>query len=238
MAEVVHSDYSALGAVLEARGLARVDGILLDAGVSSMQLDDPHRGFSLEEDGPLDMRMNPQAGEPARVLLARTPEARLAQWLKVYGDVRPAKRVAAAISARARAGRLDTTGELRAAVAEALPWVKGMPEETRTVFQAVRMAVNEELDQLSAVLEEAIVRLAAGGRLVVIAFHSGEDRIVKNVLRDAGREQRELAPDGRIAGRTAPRLKVLTPKPLRAKAVEIARNRRAASARLRAAERL
>ncbi len=235
---VLHRNYGCLRAVLDELHLERVDGVLIDAGLSSRQLDDPERGFSFQESGVLDMRMDTSAGMTAREYLARTPEAELGRILKEYGDVRPARRIAAALVRRREANRLVTTEDLAAAVAEALPFVSGCPDETRTVFQAIRMAVNEEIRWLETGLEQAVDALAPGGRLVAISFHSGEDRLVKNVLRAAAHPRLELTPDGRVKSRWPARLKVLTPKPVTADGTEIGQNPRARSARLRAAVRL
>ena len=133
---------------------------------------------------------------------------------------------------------MQTTGDLAGAVSEALDFVSGQPDEVRTVFQAVRIAVNEELRWLQKGMEEGISVLRPGGRLVAIAFHSGEDRVIKNVLRDASRPFRELYPDGRVRSVRPARVKVLTPKPVKPGSSEIARNPRAKSALLRAAEKL
>ncbi len=236
--EVVHRNYGELSSVLEERGLDRVDGVLLDAGLSSVQLDDPARGFSLQEAGPLDMRMDPSRGPTAAEFLATVHEAELTRILKEYGDVGPARRIAAVLIRRARSGALETTRDLAEAVSEALHFVRGTPEETRTVFQAIRIAVNDELNSLEAGLRQAATALAPGGRLVVVAFHSGEDRIVKNVLRDAARPRRELHPDGRVRAVHPPTLKILTPKPVTPSAEEVQANPRSHSARLRAAEKI
>jgi 16S rRNA (cytosine1402-N4)-methyltransferase len=237
-AVVVHGNYGELKAVLGGLGVDEVDGVLIDAGFSSMQLEDARRGFTFQQDGPLDMRLDALSGETAREFLARLGEVELARVLKEYGDVGPARRIAAAIVRRRERGRMETTGDLAGAVCEALDFVSGQPDEIRTVFQAVRIAVNEELRWLRKGLEEAIDVLRPGGRLVAIAFHSGEDRVVKNVLRDASRPRHDLYPDGRIRSTQPPRVRVLTAKPVKPGAVEIARNPRAKSALLRAAEKL
>lgn len=237
-AVVVHRNFAALAEVLYELGIERVDGVLFDVGISSAQLDDENRGFSFEREGPLDMRMNPTRGITARELLEDLDEEALVRILRTYGDVRPAKRIASAIVRRRKSGRMSTTRDLAEAVAEALHFAQGVPEETRTVFQAVRIAVNEELRCLEAGLRQAIEKLGPGGRVVCISFHSGEDRIVKNVLRDASRPRRQLEPDGRVQQTVLPVLRVLTPKPIRPSAEETAVNPRAHSARLRAAERL
>lgn len=234
---VRHGNYADLAGILSEMGWDPVDGILIDAGCSSMQIDSADRGFSFQEAGPLDMRMNPEAGEPAADLLRRLPQHEIESLLREYGDVGPAGRIAAQIKDRASAGRLDSTGDLVAAVRAALPFLSEQPDEVRTVFQAVRIAVNDELAGLRTGLAAAIECLKPGGRLVVIAFHSGEDRIVKQVLRDASRRARTLYPDGRVRAVTSPRLRLLTPGPVAASADECRRNPRAKSAKLRAAER-
>ncbi len=237
-ATVLHRNFGELSKVLDELEVVHIDGVLFDVGLSSLQLDDPLRGFSFEKDGPLDMRMDPTCGATAREFLAEVSEGNLVQVLRAYGDVRPAKRIAAAIVRRRDAGRLEGTQDLAESVAEALDLVHGVPEETRTVFQAIRIAVNDELRWLKAGLHQAIAALAPGGRLVCIAFHSGEDRIVKNVLRNASRPHQERNPDGRVL-RTSPRqVRLVTRKPVRPTADEIRANPRAQSGRLRIAERL
>ncbi len=237
-AKVLHRNYGELGEVLDELALTCVDGVLFDLGISSMQLDTPHRGFSFQADGPLDMRMDTSSGVTAAELLMTLDERALARLLREYGDVRPAKRIAAAIRRRTAGAGIATTGDLKQAVEEALDFVKGVPEEVRTVFQALRMAVNEELRWLKSGLEQAIDVLAPGGRLVTIAFHSGEDRIVKMVTRAASRPRHERYPDGRTRAVFPARLKVLTRKPIGPDAAEISANPRAHSARLRAFEKL
>lgn len=238
-AQVLHRNYDELAQVLMELGIRHIEGVLIDAGVSSMQLDNPARGFSFQHDGPLDMRMDPTTGLSAAQYLAQVDEAELVRVLRDYGDVGPARRIARGIHARARANRLATTADLREAVSESLDFVHGTPEEIRTVFQAVRIAVNDELRRLEATLREQIVpALAPGGRVVVIAFHSGEDRVVKNALREASRPRRTFRPDGRLEKQEPPLLRVLTPKPIEPDQAECRANPRAKSAKLRAAERL
>ncbi len=196
----------------------RVDGVLYDLGVSSMQLDRPERGFSYRASGPLDMRMGPE-GERAMDVVNRAPEDELARILFEYGEERRSRRVAAAIvRARSRA-RLETTDQLASVVASALGARRGGPHPARRTFQALRVAVNRELEELAASLPRAAGALAPGGRVVAISYHSLEDRIVKRFLNEE------------------PRLQVLTKKPLRPSAAEASRNPRARSAKLRAAER-
>jgi 16S rRNA (cytosine1402-N4)-methyltransferase len=238
VARVVRANYADLAAVLSDLGISALDGVLIDAGVSSMQIDDPGRGFSFQADGPLDMRMDTEAPLTALDYLHSAGEQMLAEDLKRYGDVRPARRVAQAICKRRAAGALKRTGDLAEAVREALPFVKGEPAEVRTVFQAVRMAVNAELAGLEAGLTQAAAALRPGGRLVVITFHSGEDRVVKNLLRDLSRPRRLLHADGRVRAVEPAHLRLLTPGPIVPDTAEIAANPRAKSARLRAAERV
>lgn len=235
---LVQCNYSSITEVMAEQAIEGVDGILLDAGVSSMQIDDAHRGFSFQEEGPLDMRMDTTQGVTARDFLAHATQEELARIFKEYGDIKPAKRLAAGISSRARQGKLKTTRDLADAVGEALHFVTGVPNETRTVFQAIRMAVNDELKSLRNALEQAIDLLKPQGRLVCISFHSGEDRVVKNVLRDASRKRRELFPDGRVRRTLPARLRLVTSKPVTPTEEETRSNPRAHSARLRAGERL
>lgn len=237
-AAIVHRNFAELEEVFSELGLGQADGILFDFGLSSVQLDDETRGFTFEREGPLDMRMDRSRGMTAQALLEQTSESEIARMLKVYGDVGPAKRIAAAIVRRRGAQRLRTTRDLAEAVAEALPFTSDTPEETRTVFQAVRIAVNEELANIERGVRSAIGHLGTGGRIVCISFHSGEDRIVKNLFREMSHPCRLLAPDGRVRETVAPSLEILTPKPLRADEAELAANSRARSARLRAAEKL
>jgi 16S rRNA (cytosine1402-N4)-methyltransferase len=197
---------------------SRVDGVLYDLGVSSMQLDRPERGFSYRAAGPLDMRMGPE-GERGMDLVNGASEEELARIVFEYGDERRSRRVASAIvRARSRAP-IHTTDELARVVASALGSRRGGPHPARRTFQALRIAVNRELEELSASLPRAVEALAPGGRVVAISYHSLEDRIVKRSLNE--RED----------------LEVLTKKPLRPSVAEAARNPRARSARLRAAER-
>jgi 16S rRNA (cytosine1402-N4)-methyltransferase len=197
----------------------RVDGVLYDLGVSSMQLERPERGFSYRHAGPLDMRMGPE-GPSAMELVNRAPEEELSRILFEYGEERRARQVAAAI-ARARARRpIETTDELARVVAGAVGRRRGGPHPARRTFQALRIAVNRELEELAASLPRTAGVLAPGGRVVVISYHSLEDRIVKRFF----------------IGESS--LEVLTKKPLRPGAAETTRNPRARSARLRAAERL
>jgi 16S rRNA (cytosine1402-N4)-methyltransferase len=164
--------------------LGKVDGILLDLGVSSPQLDDAERGFSFQHDGPLDMRMDPHSGLSAAAWLAAAKEQEIADVLKEYGEERFAKRIARAIVKARLEAPIDTTKKLAAIVAAANPkWEKGKDPATRS-FQAIRIFINQELEDLKTCLADVMEILAPGGRLVVISFHSLEDRIVKRFIRE------------------------------------------------------
>jgi 16S rRNA (cytosine1402-N4)-methyltransferase len=223
--ELVHADYRAIDDVLDERQWTRVDGALADLGVSSLQFDAPGRGFSFQRDEPLDMRMDQSGGDTAADLVARSTERELADAIFQYGEERFSRRIARAIVAARHDTAVTTTGRLASIVRRAIPRRGPMRIDPATrTFQALRIWVNRELDGLDTFLEAAARRLRAGARLVVITFHSLEDRIVKHTLR--GLEHRE------------PRVKVLTKKPIVATDEEVRQNPRARSAKLRAAERL
>jgi 16S rRNA (cytosine1402-N4)-methyltransferase len=216
-----------------------VDGILFDLGVSSHQLDTAGRGFAIRYVGPLDMRMDPESGEEtAADLLNRLPEAEIARILFEYGEEPRARRIASEIVRRRQTKPLETTEDLVDAIRGAMP-LRTRPGEihpgTKT-FQAIRIAVNRELDVLETALRAAASALASGGRLVVISYHSLEDRIVKNVLAElSGKRVETDLPDP--TPRPAPLLTVVTKKPLTPTEDEIRRNPRARSAKMRVAER-
>ncbi|HOZ46362.1 MAG TPA: 16S rRNA (cytosine(1402)-N(4))-methyltransferase RsmH [Candidatus Hydrogenedentes bacterium] len=235
---VVHGNYGEVERIVNALGVTRLDGAIFDAGLSSAQLDDPSRGFSLEREGVLDMRMDRSGGTTAREYLARVSEPDLALVLKTYGDVRPARRIARAIIRRRDTGRMNTTFDLVEAVREALPFVSGIPEETRTTFQSIRVMINQELHWLRQGVAQAIGLLTPGGRIACITFHSGEASVVKEVFRSASRPRRELMADGRVARTVPPVLRLVTAKPIRPTEDEIRLNSRAHSAQLRIGERL
>jgi 16S rRNA (cytosine1402-N4)-methyltransferase len=224
--ELVHSDYRRLASELDARGIAAVDGVLADLGVSSMQLDAPGRGFSFRRDDPLDMRMDTSSGATAAESIRSVDERTLADVIYEFGEERHARRIARAIvDARGR-GAIETTGQLADVVRRAIPR-KGysrIDPATRT-FQAIRIWVNGELEGLETFLADAATRLAPGGRMAVISFHSLEDRIVKHTLR-------ALQAAGEIG------LTVRTKRPVVPSEAEVERNARARSAKLRAAERI
>jgi 16S rRNA (cytosine1402-N4)-methyltransferase len=222
--ELVHADYRSVGDVLDARRIEAVDGALADLGVSSLQFDTPGRGFSFQRDEPLDMRMDRSSGDSAADLIARADERELADAIYAYGEERFSRRIARSIVDARAESPIDTTGRLAGIVRRAVP--RGGPRRidpaTRT-FQALRIWVNRELDGLDRFVETAALRLGAGARLAVIAFHSLEDRIVKHTMRALDR--------GREAG-----LRVLTKKPLTPGDGEVAANPRARSAKLRVLE--
>ncbi len=225
---LVHARFSQARAILEELGAIPVDGFLVDIGVSSLQLDRPERGFSFQSDGPLDMRMDTTTGESAADLLRRVDETELARIIYEYGEERHSRRVARAIVEARGAGSLETTGQLAALVARAVPGRERHKNPATRTFQALRIAVNEELDELDRFLAVATDCLRPGGRLCVIAFHSLEDRIVKRRLRAlAGKD-----------GAGPARLRLLTKHVVVPGDEERSRNPRSRSARLRAAERL
>jgi 16S rRNA (cytosine1402-N4)-methyltransferase len=211
-----------------------VDGVLLDLGVSSMQLDDPSRGFSFRHDGPLDMRMGGE-GPSAADVVAHASQRDLAAIIATLGEERHARAVARAIVAAREAAPIVTTGALADIVARVVRGPRDIHPATRT-FQALRIFVNEELAELSAALAAAERMLAPGGRLVVIAFHSLEDRIVKTFLAARSRPPRGSRHQPEAAA-VAPSFHLLVRRPLTPDAAEIARNPRARSAKLRAGER-
>jgi 16S rRNA (cytosine1402-N4)-methyltransferase len=222
--ELVHADYRELDRVLDERGIDKTAGLLADLGVSSMQFDAEGRGFSFRRDEPLDMRMDQSRGPSVADLLRDVEEVELADVIYRFGEERASRRVARAIVHARRESPIDTTGRLAAIVRRAVPHHghQRIDPATRT-FQALRIWVNRELDELDAFLAGAARRLLANARLAVITFHSLEDRIVKHTFRAM-----EKAGDG---------LRILTKRPLVAADEEVARNPRARSAKLRAIER-
>ena len=234
--EIVHGGFAQLPALLAERSIARIDGLLLDLGVSSPQIDTPERGFSFRFDGPLDMRMDPTRGETAAQFLERADERQIAEVLRDYGEERFAVSIAKAIVAGRTSGApVRTTRELSALVARSVKTREpGQDPATRT-FQALRIFVNAELEELQQVLKSAAELLAPGGRLAVISFHSLEDRIVKTfIARESRAEVDRRAPFAPPS--TALRLRALGR--IKPGADEIAANPRARSAILRVAERL
>ncbi|MBP6899262.1 MAG: 16S rRNA (cytosine(1402)-N(4))-methyltransferase RsmH [Burkholderiaceae bacterium] len=231
---IVHDGFATLAQALAERGIARIDGLLLDLGVSSPQIDDPARGFSFRFDAALDMRMDTTRGETAADFLASAPERRIAEVIRDYGEERFAVQIAKALVARREGGgAVRTTAELSQLVARAVKTREpGQDPATRT-FQALRIFVNRELEELEQGLNAALPLLAPGGRLAVISFHSLEDRIVKTfIARESKDEIDRRAP---MAPPKAMRLVALGR--IRPSAAEVAANPRARSAMLRVAQR-
>jgi 16S rRNA (cytosine1402-N4)-methyltransferase len=224
--DLLHADYRDVEAVLDSLGVSKVDGALADLGISSMQLEASGRGFSFMRDEPLDMRMDPSGGPTAADLLARASESELANVIFEHGEERHSRRIARLIVTSRQDAPVRTTGQLAAIVRRAVPrrGYTRIDPATRT-FQALRIWVNRELEGLDLFLQALTRRLRAGARVVVITFHSLEDRIVKHTFRT-------------LEHATEATVRVLTRKPVVPTASEIARNPRARSAKLRAAERL
>ena len=214
-----------------------LQGVLLDLGVSSPQLDDPERGFSFSHDGPLDMRMNPASGQSATEWLASVSESELASVLRDLGEERFARRIAAAIVRERSVAPIERTAQLADIVSAANPkWEPHKHPATRS-FQAIRLQVNGELDALRKVLDAIVLALAPGGRMVVISFHSLEDRMVKRFLRDHSRIDPALAALPVVPESAQPKMR-LVGRAIKAGEAEIEQNPRARSAVLRTAERL
>ena len=236
--ELVHARFGRLGEVLGTLGVAQVAGVLIDLGMSSPQIDDPERGFSFRGDGPLDMRMDTTQGETAAQWLDRADEGEIREVIKSHGEERFAKQIAKAIVAARQGGAITRTGQLADLVGAAV-WTRepGQNPATRT-FQALRIHINQELEELSLVLPQAVSLLSPAGRLAVISFHSLEDRIVKRFMR-------ERASPGAMPERLAIRAAQLPPpsmrlvgKAVRPSEAEVRANARARSATLRVAEKL
>lgn len=235
---VVHGSFEQLHDLAAARSwLKRVDGVLLDLGVSSPQLDDPNRGFSFKRDGDLDMRMDPDKGISAAQWLKDVSENELSRVFKEYGEERYAKRIARAIVKQRQVSPITKTGHLAAVIAEAHPaWQAGKDPATRC-FQAIRIFINKELEELQICLSRVLDVLAPQGRLVVISFHSLEDRIVKRFMRDQSRGDRYPVDLPITADRLNPKLKIVG-KAIVPDEVEVSENPRARSSVLRVAETL
>lgn len=220
---VRHANFRQLAEVAEAAGFGACDGIMFDLGVSSYQLDTPERGFSFQADAPLDMRLDPTSGVTAADLVAALPERELADVIYQFGEEHGSRRIARAIVEARRRSTISTTGQLAEIVARALGGRRGKIHPATRTFQALRIAVNRELESLELALPQAVGLLAQGGRLAVISFHSLEDRIVKHYLR---------------AEASAGRLQLVTKKPIVAGDAEQRDNPRSRSAKLRIAERV
>jgi 16S rRNA (cytosine1402-N4)-methyltransferase len=237
---LVKGNYADMKGILSRLGMERVDGIVLDLGVSSHQLETAERGFSFTKPAPLDMRMDRDAPWTARELVNTADPRELKRILREYGEELQAGRIARAIVERRKAGPIETTDELAGIIASAMParMSHGRIHPATRTFQALRIAVNDELESLHRGIASGIDSLKEGGRFSVISFHSLEDRMVKDLFRDASRGCR-CPPDLPVCacgGR--PRLRVITRKPVRPGEEEVEHNPRARSAKLRTAERI
>ncbi|MDE6535784.1 MAG: 16S rRNA (cytosine(1402)-N(4))-methyltransferase RsmH [Muribaculaceae bacterium] len=231
----IHGNFRFIAQYLRLHGVkGRVSGILADLGVSFHHFDDPERGFSFRFDGPLDMRMNRRGGRSAAQVINEASEQQLADLFHLYGELRQARRLAAAIC-KARAERQLLTVEQLLEVIRPLISPKSEKKELAQVFQALRIEVNDEIGALRQFLNQALESLAPGGRLVIITYHSLEDRLVKNFMKTGsldGKEQKDFY------GRNLSPLKLINSKPIVADAAEVERNPRSRSAKLRIAEKL
>lgn len=235
--DLQHAPFSQLQSLLAARGLdGRVHGILFDLGVSSPQLDTPQRGFSFRHDGPLDMRMDPTQGQSAAQWLHSASEAEITRVLDEYGEERYARRIARAIARERTEAPIDSTRRLTEIIARAVPTRERSKDPATRSFQAIRIFINRELDELAQALPQAVAALAPGGRLAVISFHSLEDRLTKNFLRTEAKGMEMPLELPVRAYDTHARLQ-LVGKAIRAGEAETRRNPRARSAVLRVAER-
>ena len=237
---LVHSNFQALSAVLDDLGIAKVDGMLFDLGVSSPQLDDKERGFSYMADAPLDMRMDRSEGLTAYDVVNTYDQESIKRILYTYGEERYAPKIAAAIVKRRAEKPIETTLELAELIRAAMPpqALREKQHPAKRSFQAIRIAVNDELTAVERMLASAIDRLNPGGRLAVITFHSLEDRLVKSAMQEAAKGcicPKEFPVC--VCGRT-PKVKILTRHPIVADEAELAENPRARSAKLRVAERI
>ncbi len=229
-----YGNFAEIDKLAAAYGFADIDGIVLDLGVSSYQLDTPERGFSFNADGPLDMRLDPTQGRTAADLAAELDERTLADVIYRYGEERASRRIARRIVERRQERPVATTGDLASLVAQAVGGRRGRERihpATRT-FQALRIAVNRELEHLEQALPQAVDLLRPGGRLAVLSFHSLEDRIVKTFFRAESGYGGNAAEDRPI------RLKIITRKPIEAGKAEVQSNPRSRSAKLRIAEKV
>ena len=222
VALLVQGNFSHIGEIAQEHGFAPVDGILMDLGLSSLQLEGEERGFSFQKDQPLDMRFDDTSGETAAELVNTLPEEALADLIWRYGEERRSRAIARAI---VRRRPLRTTGDLNQAIWEAVGHARGRIHPSTRTYQALRIVVNQELENLQRGLEQALQVLRPGGRLVVISYHSLEDRVVKEYLRQESSGE-------------PPRLRLVQKRVIRPTRDEVERNRRSRSARLRVAERL
>lgn len=234
--EIVHASFEDLAKICEQRGLiGKIDGVLLDLGVSSPQLDEAERGFSFMQEGPLDMRMNPEVGISAKDWLMQVDEATLAKVLKEYGEEKFARKIARAVSHDARAGLIQTTKDLADLIARVMPVKERHKNPATRSFQAIRIYINRELEVLENVLSAALEVLAKNGRLSIISFHSLEDRIVKRFLREQS-TVKDLYPDLPVLITQGEAKLKLIGKPVFPSEQEIEENRRSRSSVLRIAQ--
>lgn len=235
----VLATYDQLKSVLKELGIPLVQGVLFDLGVSSMQLDSAERGFAYAQNAPLDMRMDQSHGQTAAELLANATEEELARIFRVYGEERFAAPIARAILRQREISPIKTSAELNRIVEAVVPKAPGKQtgHPAKRVYQALRIAVNDELAILSDAIPQAIDALAVGGRIVVMSYHSLEDAIVKQALQSAASSTSPIELPVELPG-SGPRLRVITKGVERASELELSQNPRAASARLRAAEKL
>ena len=221
--KLYHADYSDIDEVLRQANIDKVNGVLLDLGVSSLQFDQADRGFSFAKEAPLDMRMDRSCGITAQNLIHRLSESELGELLWKYGEERRSRRIARAILKEEKGGGITTTRQLAAIVERVVPRGKGKIHPATRVFQALRIAVNKELENLEIFLDKIYTYMAVGARIVILSFHSLEDRIVKNKFIEKAKQNI---------------FKVLTKKPITPREAEIEENVRSRSAKLRAAERI
>jgi len=242
---LLHGRFGEMLTLLAEAGVHALDGVVLDIGVSSFQIDDPSRGFSFQGDGPLDMRMGRHGTKDdltAAILVNTLPESELADVLFQLGEERASRRVARAIVTARGEAPIETTGRLASIIRAVLPPDKSGHHPATRSFQALRLSVNDELGEIERGLAQAAQLVSPGGRVVVVSFHSLEDRIVKRFMTEiAGRSPGPSRHDPRgltqtRAGGASPRFRLLTPRPLRPGAAEVDANPRARSARLRAIE--
>ena len=235
--ELVRGEIAQLETIIGERNLVgKVDGLLFDLGVSSPQLDEADRGFSFMRDGPLDMRMDPDSGVSASEWLAKVDERELKQVLRKFGEENNATRIARAIVGARKEGPISRTAQLARIVEDASPRRGQKIHPATKTFQAIRIAVNAELEQLEAVLTQSVKVMSKGARLCVISFHSLEDRIVKRFMRDSSRETEQYRGMPNVPEEFQPKLRTVG-KAVHANEAEIELNRRARSAHLRIAER-
>lgn len=238
---VVKSNYNEIDSVLDGLGIDKIDGVLWDLGVSSVQLDEPERGFSYMHDAPLDMRMDRSAGKTAADVVNTYSEDELFRIIRDWGEEKFASKIASAIAEKRKINSINTTGELSQIIADAIPAAARYKEKqhpAKRTFQAIRIEVNDELNAIEPSVKAAVQRLRPGGRAAVITFHSLEDRIVKRTFKWLEKPC-TCPPDFPVCvcGQT-PMVKLVTKKPILPSEEEIAENPRARSAKLRVAEKL